>query len=61
MYMQRCMPHFPAAGEVVIFDRSWYNGAWVKCVMGFCIEGQHRRFPEPCPLAEKFVVNVASG
>ena len=44
MYMQRYMPHFPAAGEVVIFDRSWYNRAGVERVMGFCTEEQAKRF-----------------
>src|ERR1700748_1967673 len=44
MYFQRYMPHFPAAGEIVIFDRSWYNRAGVERVMGFCTKGQHRRF-----------------
>ena len=40
MYIQRYLPHFPAAGEVVIFDRSWYNRAGVEAVMGFCTPGQ---------------------
>jgi len=44
MYMQRYLQHFPAAGEIVIFDRSWYNRAGVEYVMGFCSEEQHRRF-----------------
>ena len=42
MYLQRYMPHFPAAGEIVIFDRSWYNRAGVEYVMGFCTKEQHR-------------------
>ena len=46
MYMQRYMLHFPAAGEIVIFDRSWYNRAGVEHVMGFCTEEQYRRFLE---------------
>src|SRR5262249_55885989 len=50
MYMQRYLPHFPAAGEVVIFDRSWYNRGGVEYVMGFCTEEQHRRFLELCPI-----------
>jgi len=58
MYMQRYMQHFPAAGEVVIFDRSWYNRAGVEHVMGFCTEEQHRRFLELCPEVEKYVVNA---
>src|SRR3954465_11757956 len=57
MYMQRYMAHFPAAGEVVIFDRSWYNRAGVEYVMGFCTKEQHARFLELCPLAEKFMID----
>jgi polyphosphate kinase len=57
MYLQRYLQHFPAAGEVVIFDRSWYNRAGVEYVMGFCTKEQHRRFLELCPVVEKFVVN----
>ena len=44
MYAQRYLPHLPAAGEVVIFDRSWYNRAGVERVMGFCTRGQRRDF-----------------
>ena len=47
MYVQRYMAHFPAAGEVVIFDRSWYNRAGVEPVMGFCTPEQSERFLEP--------------
>ncbi|MGH7242747.1 MAG: polyphosphate kinase 2 [Phycisphaerales bacterium] len=57
MYLQRYMAHFPGAGEVVIFDRSWYNRAGVEHVMGFCTEDQYERFLELCPLVEKFVVD----
>lgn len=57
MYVQRYMQHFPAAGEVVIFDRSWYNRAGVERVMGFCTEEQYRRFLEVCPVFEKQVVD----
>ena len=57
MYMQRYMPHFPAAGEIVIFDRSWYNRAGVEYVMGFCTKEQHRRFLELCPEIEKYIVD----
>lgn len=57
MYIQRYMQHFPAAGEVVIFDRSWYNRAGVEYVMGFCTEDQHKRFLELCPIVEKFIVD----
>ena len=56
MHIQRYLPHFPAAGEVVIFDRSWYNRAGVEYVMGFCSKEEHRRFLELCPLMEKFIV-----
>jgi polyphosphate kinase len=58
MYMQRYMEHFPAAGEVIIFDRSWYNRAGVEYVMGFCTEAEHRRFLEICPLLEKYVIDA---
>src|SRR3954454_23547299 len=57
MYMQRYMAHFPAKGEIVIYDRSWYNRAGVELVMGFCSENQHRRFLKACPEAEKFIVD----
>jgi polyphosphate kinase 2 len=56
MYMQRYLQHFPAAGEIVIFDRSWYNRAGVEYVMGFCSDRQHKRFLEVCPQVEKFMV-----
>src|SRR5438093_3005758 len=58
MYMQRYMAHFPAAGEIVIFDRSWYNRAGVEHVMGFCTKEQHLRFLEQCPIAEKYIVDA---
>jgi polyphosphate kinase 2 len=57
MYMQRYMAHFPAAGEVVIFDRSWYNRAGVEHVMGFCTKEQHGLFLERCPAIEKYIVD----
>ena len=57
MYMQRYMAHFPAAGEVVIFDRSWYNRLGVEHVMGFCSKEQHARFLELCPELEKYIVD----
>jgi polyphosphate kinase 2 (PPK2 family) len=56
VYMQRYLQHFPAAGEVVIFDRSWYNRAGVEHVMGFCTAEEHQRFLELCPEIEKFLV-----
>ncbi len=55
MYLQRYFPHFPAAGEIVIFDRSWYNRAGVEHVMGFCSKEQHRRFLKLCPIFESYV------
>ncbi len=57
MYLQRYMQHFPAAGEVVIFDRSWYNRAGVERVMGFCSEPEYQRFLENCPIVEKYIVD----
>jgi polyphosphate kinase 2 len=57
MYMQRYMAHFPAAGEVVIFDRSWYNRAGVEYVMGFCTKEEHQRFLDLCPEVERYVIN----
>jgi polyphosphate kinase 2 (PPK2 family) len=56
MYMQRYMEHFPAAGEIVIFDRSWYNRAGVEKVMGFSTKEQVRRFLELCPSVEKVII-----
>ena len=56
MYVQRYMAHFPAAGEVVIFDRSWYNRAGVERVMGFCTPEQADRFLEQAPAVEKAMV-----
>ena len=58
MYMQRYMERFPAAGEIVIFDRSWYNRAGVEYVMGFCTAEQHKRFLEHCPVVEKYIVEA---
>jgi polyphosphate kinase len=57
MYMQRYMQHFPAAGEVVIFDRSWYNRAGVERVMGFCSQKEYERFLKLCPIVEKFIID----
>ncbi len=56
LYMQRYISQFPAAGEVVIFDRSWYNRAGVEYVMEFATEAQHKRFLELCPQAEGYIV-----
>ena len=58
MYIQRYMKHFPAAGEVVIFDRSWYNRAGVELVMGFCTPEQHREFLKVCPEIEKYITSA---
>jgi polyphosphate kinase 2 len=55
MYFQRYMSHFPAAGEVVIFDRSWYNRAGVEHVMGFCTKEQHRRFLDNVADVEHYI------
>ena len=57
LYLQRFVPHFPAAGEIVIFDRSWYNRAGVEFVMGFCTDEQHARFLAGCPMVEKYLVD----
>src|SRR5436190_1502783 len=57
MYLQRYIQHFPAGGEIVIFDRSWYNRAGVEHVMGFCSKEEHKQFLKLCPTVEKFLVN----
>ena len=57
VYFQRYLQHFPAKGEIVIFDRSWYNRAGVEYVMGFSSEGQRDRFLELCPKVERFLVD----
>jgi len=57
MYAQRYLPHLPAAGEIVIFDRSWYNRAGVERVMGFCTEEQARAFLKLVPYVERIVVH----
>src|SRR5262245_1695101 len=56
LYAQRYVQHFPAAGEVVIFDRSWYNRAGVEFVMGFCTEEQYEDFIAVCPTFENHIV-----
>lgn len=56
LYMQRYFQHFPARGEIVIFDRSWYNRLGVEHVMGFCTKEQHARFLETCPEMENYLV-----
>ena len=57
MYVQRYLPHFPAGGEVVVFDRSWYNRAGVERVMGFCTPEETHRFLEMAPGVEKAMVD----
>src|SRR3954452_12977867 len=56
VYMQRYVTQFPAKGEVVIFDRSWYNRAGVESVMGFCTPEQHKRFLDLCPEIERYLI-----
>jgi polyphosphate kinase 2 len=57
LYMQRFIQYAPAAGEVVIFDRSWYNRAGVEYVLGFCSKEQHQRFLVICPEFERYIVD----
>ncbi|MFQ8429875.1 polyphosphate kinase 2 [Amaricoccus sp. W119] len=56
-YFQRYVPHLPAEGEIVLFDRSWYNRAGVERVMGFCTEEEYREFLRACPLFEEMLIN----
>ncbi|WP_284740548.1 polyphosphate kinase 2 [Amycolatopsis sp. RTGN1] len=56
-YFQRYIEHLPAAGEIVLFDRSWYNRAGVERVMGFCTPEEHRRFLQQCPIFERLLVD----
>ncbi|MFB7511108.1 polyphosphate kinase 2, partial [Streptomyces broussonetiae] len=55
-YFQRYVEHLPAAGEIVLFDRSWYNRAGVERVMGFCTAEEHERFLRQCPIFERLLV-----
>ena len=57
MYVQRYLKHFPAAGEIVLFDRSWYNRAGIEFVLGFCTAEQHGKFLTVCPEFERYIVN----
>ena len=57
LYLQRYVAHLPTAGEIVIFDRSWYNRAGVEHVMGFCTEEEHQHFLKVCPEFELFIVD----
>ncbi len=56
MYLQRYLSHFPAAGEIVLFDRSWYNRAGVERVMGFCTDVEYHSFMRGCPLFERSMI-----
>jgi polyphosphate kinase 2 len=56
LFMQRYIAHFPSGGEIVIFDRSWYNRAGVEPVMGFCTEEEHQKFLQACPTFEAWLV-----
>ena len=58
MYIQRYMTQFPAAGEIVIWDRSWYNRAGVEHVMGFCSKEEYKTFLRLCPTVEKYIVDA---
>jgi polyphosphate kinase len=58
MFIQRYIPHFPAAGEIVILDRSWYNRAGVEYVMKFCSAAEHQRFLNLCPQVEQWIVET---
>jgi len=58
MFIQRYIEQFPAGGEIVIFDRSWYNRAGVEYVMGFVDEQQHERFLKLCPQIEKYIIDA---
>ncbi|WP_042378607.1 polyphosphate kinase 2 [Streptacidiphilus melanogenes] len=55
-YFQRYIAHLPAAGEIVLFDRSWYNRAGVERVMGFCTQDEYHRFLHQCPIFERMLV-----
>jgi polyphosphate kinase len=57
LFLQRYMQHFPAGGEIVIFDRSWYNRAGVEYVMGFCTPAEHERFLSLCPQIEQYIID----
>ena len=57
LFLQRYMQHFPAAGEILIFDRSWYNRAGVEYVMGFCTPAEHKRFLSLCPQMEQYIID----
>src|SRR5467141_4526371 len=56
LFMQRYIEQFPAAGEILLMDRSWYNRSGVEYVMGFCTEAEHKRFLSLCPQMEKYII-----
>jgi polyphosphate kinase 2 len=58
LYAQRYIQHFPSGGEIVIFDRSWYNRAGVEHVMGFCNEEEYKNFMDTCPMFEKHITQA---
>jgi polyphosphate kinase 2 len=58
LFTQRYIQNFPAAGEIVIFDRSWYNRAGVDYVMGFCTDEEHKRFLKLCPEVERYIIGA---
>ena len=58
VFIQRYVQHFPAGGEIVVLDRSWYNRAGVEYVMGYCTKEEHKRFLDQCPLVEKWIVET---
>ena len=58
LFLQRYIEQYPAGGEIVIFDRSWYNRAGVEYVMGFCSEHDHRKFLDTCPQIERYIVDA---
>ena len=60
-YFQRYVPHLPTAGEIVLFDRSWYNRAGVERVMGFCTEDEYREFMRSCPEFERMLIRSGIG
>ncbi len=60
-YFQRYVEHLPSAGEIVLFDRSWYNRAGVERVMGFCTPDEYRRFLHQCPIFERLLVEDGRG
>ena len=57
-YFQRYAAHLPAAGEMVLFDRSWYNRAGVEKVMGFCTDEEHEEFLRSCPIFEQMLIRA---